>query len=362
MQQEERPVANYSVIQSPFIYQSPFVRHGTSGHDFLVSAYSGTANETFYGYEGDDYIDGRLGADTMYGGTGDDQYVVENAGDSVIEYAAQGYDWVYSSISYTLPANVEILHLEGSALNGTGNELSNTLYGNANSNVLRGGAGADYLDGRGNNDTLYGGTDADRYIVYSAGDTVVEYANEGIDTVYSLISYTLGANVENLRLIAGGNVGTGNNLNNDIEGNAAGNTLSGGGGSDYLRGQAGTDVLAGDAGADTLSGGAGADAFDWNLTADFGVTVATMDLIIDFNFADGDRIDLSGVDANAYVAGDQAFTFIGTAGFSGNPGEINYYHSGGETIIQIQTGTSVDIEGGIRLSGTLTPDASWFVL
>jgi serralysin len=88
-----------------------------------------------------------------------------------------------------------------------------------------------------------------------------------------------------------------------------------------------------------------------------------MDLITDFNFAGQlDRIDLSGVDANAYAAGDQAFTFIGTSAFSGNPGEINYYHSGGETIIQMQTGTGVDIEGGIRLSGIHTPDASWFVL
>ena len=116
-----------------------------------------------------------------------------------------------------------------------------------------------------------------------------------------------------------------------------------------LDGDFGYDVLAGGAGIDTLSGGTHGDLFDWDFTDETGVTVATADLITDFNIAQGDRIDLSGVDADIYTNGDQAFTFIGTAAFSGNPGEINYFHSGGETIIQLQTGTSADVEAVIRL-------------
>ena len=85
-------------------------------------------------------------------------------------------------------------------------------------------------------------------------------------------------------------------------------------------------------------------------------------MITDFNFAEGDRIDLCGIDADVYAAGNQAFTFIGAAAFSGTPGEINYYHSGGNTYIQLQTGTSADVEGVIRLDGIVTPEASWFVL
>jgi Ca2+-binding RTX toxin-like protein len=111
-----------------------------------------------------------------------------------------------------------------------------------------------------------------------------------------------------------------------------------------------------------LLGGGGADKFIWNSTAETGVIIPTMDLITDFNFAEGDRISLSAVDANVFASGNQAFTFIGQAGFSGTPGEVNYIHVGNETIIQMQTVMRTDIEGGIRLTGLLTPDASWFVL
>ena len=66
--------------------------------------------------------------------------------------------------------------------------------------------------------------------------------------------------------------------------------------------------------------------------------------------------------SNVYAAGNQAFTFIGNAAFSGAPGEVRYYQAGGNTYLQMQTGTSVDIEGVIRLDGIHTPEASWFVL
>jgi hypothetical protein len=88
-----------------------------------------------------------------------------------------------------------------------------------------------------------------------------------------------------------------------------------------------------------------------------------MDVIMDFNFAEGDRIDLSGIDANAYDAGNQGFIhFRGTGAFTGTPGEIRYYHAGGDTFIQLQTGTSPDAEAVIRLEGLHNPTAAWFVL
>ena len=61
-------------------------------------------------------------------------------------------------------------------------------------------------------------------------------------------------------------------------------------------------------------------------TGETGLTAATADVVADFNRAEGDRIDLSAIDADVYAAGNQAFTFIGTAAFSGTPGEIRYYH------------------------------------
>ena len=91
---------------------------------------------------------------------------------------------------------------------------------------------------------------------------VSENANEGVDTVQSSVSYTIGANVENLALTGTQKIdGTGNAASNTITGNGANNTLGGLAGSDTLDGGAGNDVLKGGADADNLTGGVGADKF-----------------------------------------------------------------------------------------------------
>jgi Ca2+-binding RTX toxin-like protein len=97
------------------------------------------------GTTGDNVIDGGLGADTLDGGLGNDTYIVDNAGDVVVEAASGGTDRIQSSVAIAaLAANVENLTLTGTgAINGTGNALNNVITGNAASNVLAGGAGAD---------------------------------------------------------------------------------------------------------------------------------------------------------------------------------------------------------------------------
>ena len=170
----------------------------------------------------------------MIGGTGNDTYVVDAAGDVVTELAGQGTDTVQSSISYTLGANVENLTLTGAAaINATGNTLDNVLTGNTGNNVLSGGAGNDTMIGGAGNDTMIGGTGNDTYVVDAAGDVVTELAGQGTDTVQSSVSYTLGANVENLTLTGAAAINaTGNALDNVVTGNAGDNILNGGVGND----------------------------------------------------------------------------------------------------------------------------------
>lgn len=133
---------------------------------------------------------------------------------------------------------------------GGGND---TMYGNAGNDRLNGGAGSD---------TMIGGTGDDTYIVNTLSDVVTEIAGEGHDTVQSSTSYILGANVEDLDLIGGGNLdGLGNGLANRIEGNAGDNGIAGGNGSDLLIGNGGNDSLDGQNGADTMQGGTGTDGY-----------------------------------------------------------------------------------------------------
>jgi Ca2+-binding RTX toxin-like protein len=268
--------------------------NGGQGNDQL---FGGADADQLFGGLGNDLLNGGLGADAMTGGSGNDTYFVNDAGDTVTELAGGGVDTVNSAITHTLAAEVENLVLLGSAnLNGTGNGLANSIIGSDGNNVLIGGAGNDQLFGGQGNDQLFGGADADTlfgglsndllngglgadamnggigddtYVVDNVGDTVIELAGDGTDTVNASISYTLAAEVENLILTGAANLnGTGNGLANAITGNTGDNVLSGGVGNDTLNGGQGNDQLFGGADADQLFGGAGNDLLNGGLGAD----------------------------------------------------------------------------------------------
>ncbi|MEI5659766.1 putative Ig domain-containing protein, partial [Acinetobacter baumannii] len=121
---------------------------------------------------------------------------------------------------------------------------NDTITGLAGNDVLYGQSGNDTLNGGTGNDTMYGGKGDDIFVIDSSTDIVNENANEGIDTVQSSITYSLGNNVENLTLTGTTAInGTGNALNNTLLGNSAINTLTDGAGDDYLDGGAGNDKL-----------------------------------------------------------------------------------------------------------------------
>jgi Ca2+-binding RTX toxin-like protein len=242
---------------------------GTSGND-LLDGLAGDdvlqglgGNDTLLGGGGNDLLDGGTGDDRMTGGIGNDTYVVDNVGDVVTENANEGMDTVQSSITYTLGANVEILTLTGSAaINGTGNALNNILTGNSAPNIVTGGVG---------NDTYY----------IAAGDTVVEQANQGTDTVVTDQSYTLGANVENLTLAGTANLnGTGNSLNNVLTGNNGSNILDGGSGADTMTGGIGNDTYVVDNAGDVVTENAneGIDTIQSSIAYTLGANVENLTL------------------------------------------------------------------------------------
>lgn len=155
---------------------------GSSFNDNLIG---NTKNNSLNGRAGNDTLDGGVGSDSMIGGLGNDSFVVNVVGDVVTENLNEGTDTVNSSVTYTLPANVENLTLTGaSPINGTGNGLINTITGNAANNQLNGGAGNDTINGGIGIDRLTGGIGNDIFRFTTTGqiDTVTDY-NVANDTI-----------------------------------------------------------------------------------------------------------------------------------------------------------------------------------
>ena len=214
----------------------------------------------------------------------------------------------------------------------TGAARGDLLQGGGGNDVLSGKDGNDLLDGGTGNDRLTGGTGNDTYVVDSRGDKVIELANGGRDTVLSSITHTLADNVEVLRLTGSAAInGTGNALANELYGNSAKNTLA---------------------------GGAGADTFVFR-NGDTGATTATADRILDFAHAEGDRINLSAIDAGT---ADHAFDFIGGSRFSGHAGELRFMTVAGNTFVQADLDGDKAADLVIRLDGLHTLVSADFVL
>ena len=269
---------------------------GGAGHDVLL------------GLAGDDRLTGGVGAlNEMFGGTGDDTYVVSNNGDTIVENANEGLDTVETALSSFNQRN----HVENLTYTGSGNFIGS---GNALNNVIRGGVGSDTLIGNGGNDILIGGTGAantllggagdDTYVVSNAGDSYIESANDGTDLVLTeLSSLTLRVNVEDLTYIGSGNFSG--------IGNASANTLTGGDGD---------DILDGADGADTLVGGLGDDIYEVDSVAD-GVVEAE----------DGGT-DLVRATASLFVLSENVenLTFTGTGAFAGYGNDLANIIRGGD--------------------------------
>jgi Ca2+-binding RTX toxin-like protein len=336
--------------------------------DQLQVNIASVGNDKLNGTVGNDVLNGGLGIDTLTGGAGDDTYVITNVATAVIEDVGGGVDLAQVALTaagtYVLAANLENATVTSAATvaaNLTGNALNNLLTGNAAANTLTGGAGDDTLAGGAGSDKLAGGSGDDTYVVTEAGDVVTELANEGNDTVDTILaSYLLGANVENisykgLTAFNGkgnelGNVITAGNGGATLDGAAGNDTLTGGTGNDSLQGGVGDDILSAGGGKDTIDGGVGGDtAVVLGNVADYAVTrpnatdtvltglggnVVTLRNIETIRFADGDKtIDqlqfniasvgndkLTGTDGNDVLNGG-----LGVDTLTGGAGDDMYF-------------------------------------
>jgi len=275
-----------------------------SGIENLTLVGNGNVNAT--GNALANVLTGNSGMNTLNGGAGNDTYMLGSGSDKVVDSA--GTDTITSTITRSLSAyaTIENLKLLGvSNINATGNTLSNTLAGNSGTNILSGGAGNDVLIGGAGADKLDGGTNTDTASYKGASAGVV-------------------ANLANASSNTGDAKG---DIYVSIE------NLAGSSHNDTLTGNTGANVLFGTTGADKLTGGAGADTFLFKAAGDSTVASTGRDTIFDFSHAQGDRIGLSGIDANTALSGDQAFVFKGTSAFSGGKGELHFDKQASDTYV-----------------------------
>jgi ELWxxDGT repeat protein len=288
---------------------SPETLTGDAAANMLIG---GIDRDIISGLGGNDTLNGGAGNDTLIGGTGNDIYIV-NAGDNITEFVGQGTaDRVRTVATFALAAgaNIEFLETTNAALttklNLTGNEIAQAVTGNAGINALSGLGGNDTLRGESGHDTIYGGI--------------------GNDNAYG---------------------GTGNDK------------LYGQAGNDTLRGDAGVDWLAGAAGRDVLYGGADRDILDFNSLADS--RGSTRDFLADF-LRRVDDIDVSTIDANMKLAGNQRFTFIGDKTFTKKAGELHYVKSGSNVRVEGDVNGDAKADFAIDVKGTAALTSGDFIL
>ncbi len=389
--------------------------YGDEGNDTLLG---GAGVDALHGGAGNDILNGGAGADAMTGGEGNDTYHVDvfdishpANSDKSIEAANGGTDTVILGEgvrSYTLAANVEIVRVLGfttinyySGLPAGGGDTTYyavvaatiwdyfgdntlyggydsddlfagigtgkyTLYGGGGSDTLGGGSGDDVFHGDAGDDFLQGGAGVDRGWGGADGDSMlggdgndVLYGDGGNDVLYG------DADNDMLYGGAGADYVEGGAGADKLWGEDNDDGLHGGEGADQLFGGDGNDLLNGGAGMDKLTGGAGVDTFAFNSEGTVGTKAGGAlhrDYILDFSIADGDRIDLSAVDADIDLAGDQAFTLVER--FTKTAGQVVliYNAASDATSVRLDVDGDGKMDHEIIVSGLISASDSIWVL
>ncbi|WP_458877677.1 calcium-binding protein [Arenibacterium sp. CAU 1754] len=212
-----------------------------------------------------------------------------------------------------------------------GHQGDDIIDGGDGDDVLRGNLGNDWLEGGAGNDEMYGGLGDDTLLRGHGHDLL--FGGDGND-----------------KLSGGGGTDA-------LYGDDGNDRLFGGFGADTLDGGAGNDLLKGGRGDDLLTGGLGADKFVFKVADSVSV-----DTITDFTRADLDLVVLSRMDSDVTTAEDDAFTFVGYAGFTGTAGELHAVDLGGTQRIQGDVDGDGAADFTIDIIGATPVEADWFEL
>lgn len=339
-------------------------------------------------------------------------------------YFSAHYDWAYHSVELgvdpnKLTARDFIFATKPTVL--TGSDDYDKLFGGASADKMSGGGADDWLLGGDGNDVLSGGTGTNKLFGQGGADIFrvgappsgygptsdrVEDFQSGSDRIS--VSLTGISSFDQLAVLAidtttgvrfyanhqrdfeivglkfaqlkasdfifsdktavdetgegGRDILFGSTEADTLRGAGGGDDLLGGGSNDRLYGDAGNDYIHGGNGADRLTGGSGADRFIYVYLTESGLTSANRDTIFDFSGTDGDRIDVSDIDASTKTAGDQAFSFLGTGAFSGKAGQLRYDMTASNTYIYADVDGDKKADFSIHLDDVVTLSKGYFVL
>ncbi len=350
--------------------------YGQAGNDYL---YGQSGNDTLFAGDGNDSLDGGFGTNSMFGGLGNDSYFVDSIDNSITEFANEGTDIVYSSITYKLGDNLENLTLtSNSSINGIGNIINNIINGNDATNTLDGKAGNDILFGNGGNDSLFGDVGDDK-LIGGVGFDILN-GGDGIDTasyfnstsgIFANLSTGQGADgdasgdvyqfIENLE---------GSEFSDRLFGDNQNNSLCGLGGDDTLNGLAGGDLMEGGLGNDTYFIDDAGDKVTEFINQGVDLVNSAINYILASNFENLNLIEgtaafngtgnelnniINGNSANNIIDGaagnDVLYGFAGNDTINGGDGDDWIYSGIGNESVPGGTGIITGIKGSDILTG-----------
>lgn len=301
---------------------------------------------------------------------------VENAGDIIGTVSLGNGDNIYDGSAGRILGGITAGSGSDTVLGGSGREAvdagagddevatgggNDSVQGNAGNDTIDAGDGNDIVDGGHGLDSMEGGAGFD-ILSYAPSFGAVDVNLATGEGSGGIAEGDVFSGFEGVRGSLHADTLTGSTGNDLLAGLDGEDLLVGSHGNDRLLGGAGNDMMQGGVGADFLRGGLGADSFRYVNVAESTVAGKGRDRIMDFNQAELDQINLWNIDANSGVAGNQAFSFVGTAAFSNTAGELRYVSGPMATMVFGDVNGDGAADFAIQLSGAFALTAADFVL